>query len=176
MPRGRCRSGLTDVVSNASSSSHGVHLPFKDPSCVSSYGLDDPPSRLCHKTIVTIRPEVFRNDGYPRVASGPSLVNFGAPSEFDPNRLRQSLRITAAFLSFRAPTAFSEADGFVGDASPAFRLRRSSSLTVLHRFPEPRSLKAPAPGVHPAKLFPLNWFLAANAGGTRAAPHPALRR
>jgi len=37
-----------------------------------------------------------------------SLVGFGSPSEYDPNRLRRPLRAAAAFVRFRAPTAFSD--------------------------------------------------------------------
>jgi hypothetical protein len=102
-------------------------------------------------------------------------VSFGSPSEYDPNRLRRPLRIAAAFLSFCAPTASSVTDVFGWNVSQLCRLRRSTSLTVVHRRPEFRFLKTPAPGVHPAKLFPLNMFLAAIAGGTRAVFRSTLR-
>jgi hypothetical protein len=129
----------------------------------------------CAIEIMTIRHEVFRNDSRPRVASGPSLVSFGSPSEYDPNRLRRPLRIAAAFLSFCAPTAFSAANASGWNASQPYHLRRSTPLTVVHPLPEFRSLETPARGVHPAKLFPLNVFLAANAGGTRSVLRFTLR-
>jgi hypothetical protein len=59
---------------------------------------------------------------------GSSLVGFGSPSEYDPKRLRQPLRAAAAFVRFRAPTAFSDMGTLACILANTGRLRRFDVL------------------------------------------------
>jgi hypothetical protein len=74
---------------------------------VSPYCFSDPSLWLCRvnrqSTSRFSTPAVIHG-----VASWFISRRLGSPSEYDPKRLRQPLRAAAAFVRFRAPTAFSD--------------------------------------------------------------------
>jgi hypothetical protein len=95
---------------------------------------------------------------------GSSLLGLGSPSEYDPKRLRQPLRATAAFVRFRAPTAFSSTGTLAGILASTVRLRRFDVLDG----------RAPAPYArllgHPLLGFTLGSFSLSLGPGSLSRP------
>jgi hypothetical protein len=78
-------------------------------------------------------------------------------------------------MRFCAPTAYSTSSVMFQPAdqnAPPSAFRRPGRFR--HSPPTPRFLGAPAPGVHPSKLFPLTWSRHAFAVRTRFSPRANL--